>query len=207
VDDYKETRVRKASKMGFQKHFVRLSNPNLLSTSHNDIKLQLLVTNSHDGLSGFSIRLGFFRFVCSNGLVVGQTFESVNLRHTGNVIEKIDQAVERMVAQVEKLNSSIQKMKDRKLSIQEQNEFISSAIKTRYPNKETNDVSIPIMRQEDGENNVFSLYNRVQEALIRGGNNVRSNNNHFRAARGLRSIRGITKVNEELFNLAEKFAA
>lgn len=207
VDDYKETKVRKASKNGFQKHFVRLSNPKLLSTNHNDVKLQLLVTNSHDGLSSFSIKLGFFRLVCSNGLVVGQTFESVNLRHTGNIIEQIDEAVERMVAQVNKLNAAIQKMKDTKLTNDQQNEFIAQAIKTRYPTKQTNDVSIPIMRPEDGESNVFSLYNRVQEALIRGGNNVRGSNNRMRAARELRSIRGITKVNEELFTLAEKFAA
>lgn len=206
VDEYKETRVRKASKQGYQKHMVRLSNPKLLSTKHNDIKLQLLVTNSHDGLSGFSIKLGFFRFVCSNGLIVGDIFESVNLRHTGNIIEKVDEAVERMVAQIEKLDNTITAMKQKTLTDDQQREFISKAIKLRYPTKDIQDVSIPILRPEDGENNVFSLYNRVQETLIRGGNRIRGNNNRLRQARGLNSINMISKVNEGLFDLANELA-
>ena len=206
VDEYKETRVRKASKQGYQKHLVRLSNPNILSTKHNDIKLQLLVTNSHDGLSGFSIKLGFFRFVCSNGLIVGDVFESVNLRHTGNIIEKVDDAVERMVAQTKKLDDAITAMKLKTLTEDEQREFISKAIKLRYPTKDIQDVSIPILRPEDGENNVFSLYNRVQETLIRGGTRIRGNNNRLRTARSLNAINAVSKVNEQLFDLANELS-
>jgi hypothetical protein len=206
VDEYKETRVRKVSKQGYQKHLVRLSNPNVLSTKHNDIKLQLLVTNSHDGLSGFSIKLGFFRFVCANGLIVGDVFESVNLRHTGNIIEKVDDAVERMVAQTKKLDDAITAMKQKTLTEDEQREFISKAIKLRYPTKDIQDVSIPILRPEDGENNVFSLYNRVQETLIRGGNRIRGNNNRLRTARSLNAINAVSKVNEQLFGLANELS-
>ena len=96
--DYQEVKVRKASRAGFQKHMVRMNNPKLLTSAHNDLKLQLVITNSHDGLSSFSIKLGIYRLVCSNGLMVGETFESVTLRHTGSIIEQVDQAVERMVA-------------------------------------------------------------------------------------------------------------
>ena len=116
VDSYSEVKVRKNSRAGFQKHQVRLSNPNLRST-HDDIKLQLIITNSHDGLSSFRMQLGFFRFVCSNGLVVGETFEKICLRHTGMIIEEIDSAVERIVAQVEKLDNTISKMKTKAVTI------------------------------------------------------------------------------------------
>lgn len=206
VDEYKAARVRKASKQGYQKHMVRLSNPSMLSSTHKDIKLQLLITNSHDGTSCFSVKLGFFRFVCSNGLVVGNIFESVSLRHTGTIIEKVDDAIERMVAQVERLDSIIAKMKATNLTITKQNEFINKAIKLRYPNKDYSDVSIPVFRLEDGQDDVFSLYNRVQESLIRGGNRVRNSRNRFNNGRALASIDASTKINEGLFNLAAEYS-
>lgn len=207
VDEYVETRVRKKSKQGYQKHMVRLSNPQLLSTNHKDVRLQLLVINSHDGLSSFQIKLGFFRLVCSNGLIVGDVFESVNLRHAGNILNEIDGAVEKIVAQINKLDNAIQKMKDTKLDNTKQVEFMAKAIKLRYPNHDLNDVNIPVLRPEDGEDNVFSLYNRVQETLVRGGNRIRTLTNRRTTARELRSISKLTSINSGLFDLAVEYSA
>lgn len=205
VDKYQETKVRKASKQGYQKHLVRLSNPELLTSKHSDVKLQLVITNSHDGLSAFTIKLGIYRFVCANGLMVGTTFESVSLRHTGNIIDEVDTAIEKMVAQLSKLDDAITLMKKTKLTKERQKQFLSEAIKIRYEDKSMMDVEIPILRTEDGEDNVFSLFNRVQETLERGGNRVRTNQNRLRNARSLTSISAITKLNESLFNLATEY--
>lgn len=205
VDSYQETRVRKASKQGFQKHLVRLSNPELLTSKHTDLKLQLVITNSHDGLSAFTIKLGIYRLVCANGLMVGTTFESISLRHTGTIIEQVDQAVERMVAQVNKLDTTITAMKNKQLTLDQAREFTARAIALRYPDKTLNDVSIETHRVEDEGNNVFVLYNRIQENLVRGGNRVRSNQNRLRSARALSSITALTKLNEGLFDLATEY--
>jgi hypothetical protein len=181
---------------------VRMNNPKLLTSAHNDLKLQLVITNSHDGLSSFSIKLGIYRLVCSNGLMVGETFESVTLRHTGSIIEQVDEAVERMVAQVAKLDAAISAMKNKVLTAEERIKFINEAIKLRYPTKDSSDVQIPVMRPEDMGNDLFTVYNRVQESLIRGGNTVRRDNNRLRSARALSSIGAITKINEKLFDMA-----
>lgn len=204
--EYVETRVRKASKQGYQKHMVRMNNPKLLSSAHKDVKLQLVITNSHDGLSSFSIKLGIYRLVCSNGLMVGSTFESVTLRHTGSIIEQVDQAVERMVAQVKKLDEAIAQMKARKLTREEEIEFINKAVKLRYPSGNSQDVQIPALRPEDTGSDVFTVYNRIQESLIRGGNTVRNSRNQRRSARALRSINAVTKINEQLFDMAYELA-
>ena len=204
--EYLETRVRKASKQGYQKHMVRMNNPTLLSSAHKDVKLQLVITNSHDGLSSFSIKLGIYRLVCSNGLMVGSTFEAVTLRHTGSIIEQVDQAVERMVAQVKKLDEAIAQMKARKLTREEEIEFYQKAIKLRYPTRDVQDVQIPVNRVEDQGSDVFTVYNRLQEALIRGGNTVRNSRNQLRSARALSSINAVTKINEQLFDMAYNLA-
>lgn len=205
-EDYQAVRVRKKSKEGYQKHIVRLSNPTLLSSAHNDVKLQLVVTNSHDGLSAFKIQLGIYRLVCSNGLMVGRTFESIALRHTGNVIEQVEKSIERMVAQVNKLDAAITLMKQKTLTPEQTTQFVARAIALRYPDKSINDVELTIRRDEDKENNVFTLYNRIQEDLVRGGNEVRNNQNRFRRARNVTSIDKLTKLNEGLFDLASEFS-
>lgn len=203
VAQYSEKSVRNAKRQGYQKHQVRLEHPTLLTSSHSDVKLQLVITNSHDGSSSFSVRLGIYRLVCSNGLMVGRDFEAIRLRHTGSIIEQVDEAVERMVAQTKKLDQMIEKMKNRILTKEEQNQFMEKAVKLRYPKKDSDDVAMPIIRREDQGDDLFTVYNRVQESLIRGST-VRTDNNRFRQARALRSISLMSKINEELFDLASE---
>lgn len=204
VDSYTEVKVRKASRKGFQKHMVRLSNPNLLATNHDDLKLQLLVTNSHDGLSSFKIQLGFFRMVCSNGMVVGQTFDAISLRHTGMILEEIDQTIDKMIAQCNKLSIVIQNMKDKTLTIEEIQTFFNRAVKFR--SQKIENLTVPILREEDKGNNVFVLYNRVQEVLVNGGNKYTNLNKKTRKLKALKSIDVLTKLNADLFDLAVEYS-
>jgi hypothetical protein len=205
VDDYKSVRVRDASRIGYQKHFVRLSHPTMLTTKHNDVKLQLLVTNSHDGSSSFSIKLGIFRLVCSNGLVVGTTFESVTLRHTGMILQEIDGAIEKMVAQVKKLDAVLEKMKGITLTTEQIRSFYDKAVKVRYGEKATiADVTVTSRRTADDANDLFTVYNRVQEALIRGSE-ARGANGRFRQRRAITNIGKDITINEKLFDLASSY--
>lgn len=205
VDEYKSVRVRDASRIGYQKHFVRLSHPTLLNTKHDDVKLQLLVTNSHDGSSSFSIKLGIFRLVCSNGLVVGTTFEAVTLRHTGRILEEIDGAVERMVAQTKKLDEALERMKTRTMTAEEIAKFYNEAVKIRYgANYGKDDVVVTSRRTADDANDLFTVYNRAQEALIRGSE-ARGGNGRFRQRRAITNINKDLTINEKLFDLAYSY--
>jgi hypothetical protein len=206
VDEYKSVRVKDASRHGYQKHFVRLSHPTMLTSRHSDIKLQLLVTNSHDGSSSFQIQLGIFRLVCSNGLVVGTVFETIRLRHTGRVLEEIEPAIERMVAQVQKLDEALDRMKARVLTATEIKTFYEQAVKIRYKDKTSSDVEITSRRTADDANDLFTVYNRTQEALIRGSRVVNAQN-RFRQARAIRSIDKDKSINEKLFELAYSMVA
>jgi len=46
--------------------------------------LRLECFNSVDGSSRFRVLMGWFRFVCSNGLIIGVTRADVRRRHVGN---------------------------------------------------------------------------------------------------------------------------
>lgn len=206
VDKYQEAKVKNKSKQGYQKHLVTLSNDTLLGGTKNGTKLQVLVTNSHDGTSSLVIQLGVYRFACANGLIVGETFEKISLRHTGQIVEQIEESVMRIVAQANRLNDTIERMKSTKLDAAQQKAFFDRAIKLRYENKSTEDVEIPVLRSEDEENNVFNLFNRVQESLIRGGQKAKNNRGNLRTVKAVTSIDNLKRINEGLFDLAVEYS-
>jgi len=110
-------KTRKKERQGYQKHRAIFTNPLLLKETSDGIP-QLLLTNSHDGSSSVVLQLGFFRYVCANGLVVGSNIiEPVRVRHSGNDFEqRLVAAIDDIVAQAEKLTKSIEKMKSTKLT-------------------------------------------------------------------------------------------
>jgi hypothetical protein len=206
LDQYTEVKVRKKDRQGHQKHMVRLSNPAILSSEHDDIKLQLLVINSHDGLSSFKMKLGFYRFVCGNGLIVGETFEEVSFRHKGKeLLNEVDEAIEKMIAQGNKLNGVIQKMKTVNLSMELQNKFIEEAAKLRDSKLTATDIKLTVNRPEDSGDSVYLVLNRIQEALVTGGIRYKTQKGKERKMRPLKNINRLVDVNSELFDLAQKY--
>jgi hypothetical protein len=103
LDNFVAMKTRKKERQGFQKHRAIFTSPLLKAT--NDGVPQLLLTNSHDGTSSVVLQLGFFRFICSNGLVVGSNVvKPLRIRHSGNDFEdRLIAGINTMVAQAEKI--------------------------------------------------------------------------------------------------------
>lgn len=57
-------------KTAYTKHMLRLRHAEQLARSGADVN-EVILINSHDGTSSYQMLAGCFRFVCSNGLVVG----------------------------------------------------------------------------------------------------------------------------------------
>ena len=53
---------------------------------------ELILYNSHDGSSSLKMFAGFYRFICSNGIVAGDGFES-RLRHTSGTVNGFENLV------------------------------------------------------------------------------------------------------------------
>lgn len=204
VDDVLQRKSRKGNGK-YAKHMVRLSHPSLLSSVHNDLKLQLIVTNSFDGSTTFKMQLGFFRFVCSNGMIVGKTLESFSHKHTGSILEEIDESIERIVAEANRLSVMIEKMKTTSLSTAQIISFETAAMKIRSEKLEA--VNYTVRREEDYPTDLYTVYNRIQETLIRGGVEGTSSNNRTRLLRQVNGIDKVRDINERLFDLAISYAA
>lgn len=207
LDKFVALKVRKKERQGFQKHRAIFTSPLMKATA--DGIPQLLLTNSHDGTSSVVLQLGFFRMVCSNGLVVGSNIvPAIRVKHVGNDFEeRLIVAINTMVAQATKLSESIERLKSKKLNASEAGDFFREALQNRLGDVKIQSFTMPVHRKEDEGTDLFTLMNVVQENLIRGGARVTVNDNGVlknKAVRRVRSLVTETEINTMLWNLAEQ---
>jgi len=210
MDNFVAMKVRKKERQGYQKHRAVFTSPLLKATS--DGVPQLLLTNSHDGSSSVVLQLGFFRFICSNGLVVGSNIiEPVRVRHSGNDFdERLIAAINYIVAQAHKLTESIDKLKATKLTDAEILAFQREALQKRLGDVKIESFSMPVHRAEDKANDLFTVMNVVQENLIRGGARVILEQDGKRKDKAVRRVNSMitqTEINTMLWDLAAQKVA
>lgn len=162
---------------------------------------ELILYNSHDGTSALKMFAGFYRFICSNGIVAGQGFEA-RLRHTSSTVTGFEQLIDATANRLPDLMSKIDSMRSQRLSYGDTLEFVKTAAGFRW-NKDLvtdntlNDVYTP-RREEDNDTTMWTVFNRSQEALVRGGVRIGPNN---RRSRALGSINKALEVNTKLWEL------
>ena len=207
--DAKQVKARK--NIGYQKHLITFTNPDIMikGESGDDVQPTVLLTNSHDGKNAFHFQVGLIRFVCENGLVISdQDFAKVHIRHTGYSFEELQSKIVSVIEKLPNLVEKINMFKSTELSDEQVIEFATRASKLRFNNDKsetTVDINglLSIERVEDEGNNLWSVFNRVQEKLIKG------NFNYGRKNRKARSIKNFTQdlnINKELWEVANEYA-
>jgi len=157
---------------GFQKHLMIFEHPELLVDEHN--LLQLLWTNSHDGKSSAKLDLGLFRTICANGLVVGDIFFSESIRHVGQTFyQDLDTAIRAAVAAAPRIIAGIKKLQAIELTDTEINSVATKVAEHKFKGMEGVSINLEelIMPQRRGDwsNDAYTILNRLQEKVIRGG--------------------------------------
>lgn len=213
VDKFVALKTRKIERQGYQKHRVLFSSDALATEHRSEGKLQLLMTNSHDGSSSVVFQLGFFRYVCSNGLVSGKSVgEPIRVRHIGKDFdEKLEKAVIEIAARAKALDEAITKLKNVKLTRQQVKELELKAAQIRFEDAKIVDVEFPLRRNEDVGDGLFEVYNRIQEGLTQGGARITLLNNETKklenkAIRKIRSFVSDDVINSQLFDLAMSYS-
>jgi hypothetical protein len=202
-------RVNKEERKGFQKHIVRMQHSSLMPKVGDEFP-EIVLINSHDGGCSYRMLLGMFRLVCTNGMVSGNIEDEIRFVHRKVNIERINEGVMQMVGRAARLGDVVSRMKSRELTQPEHGSFVEEAVKLRYdrPGQDADyadqrewDNRLRAMnslrRAEDRGNDLWHIFNRVQENLTQG-----------RARSGVRRITSPTtdlNVNRELWNLAEQF--
>lgn len=207
--DAKEIKARKSTTVGYQRHMIKFFNPSI-EIEGNDgdmVYPQIVLTNSHDGLSSFKFQIGLFRLVCSNGLVVMDTsYGDFKLRHMGYTFEELQQKVSEAVSSFPGLVKKINEFQNVELSDWQVADFAGKAALIRFGNNvkvDLDELLVPERKADEGSN-LWVVFNRVQEKLI-GGDCSYTIGSKVRKARAIKNFSMDLKVNEALWSLAEEY--
>ena len=203
ITKVQEVKARKLK--GFQKHLIVFYNPEIqIKGKKGDISYpQILLTNSHDGKNAFNFRIGIFRLVCSNGLVIcTNEFSNLSIRHMNYTFEDLQTKISEIVAKLPGLVKKINLFKSAMLTDPQMVDFATKAAALRNNQRINAMELLRVDREEDKGNNLWSVFNRVQEKILNGGYTYGRKN---RKARTIKNFQQDIKINEELYQLAENY--
>ena len=196
------------------KHMISFQNPDLMIKGKNgdDAFPRIIVTNSHDGLCSFQFRVGIYRLVCSNGLVVAdEEFSAFSIKHKGYTFEELQTVVAQAVADLPNKVVVLNKMQVRMLTADEQRQLAIDAMALRSSNPEakytdaTIEEVLTATRKEDEGDSLWLVFNRIQESIINGGYHAALRGSKVRKVKKIQSFEKDLHVNQELFKLATAY--
>lgn len=169
---------------------------------------EVILLNSHDGTSSYQMLAGMFRFACSNGPVCGDTVADVRVRHKGQIVDSMIEGAYEVLEGFVRVREQRDAMRAILLAPAEEEIFARSALTLKYEP----DVSAPITemqvlaarRLDDVRPDLWSIFNRVQENLCKGGLPARTANGRRQHTRAVQGIDQNVKVNRALWLLAEE---
>ena len=164
----------------------------------------MIIGNSCNGKESLDIDLGMFRNTCANQLVRRQFINDHSLKHTKHNFERLPMIISAINDEANFAINSFKNLKNKPLSQIEILKFINQARKLRFDDNliDSNQL-LKINRPEDAGNDLWLIYNRVQENLTKPGLLVSKDG---RLISGVENIKDNIKLNQNLFELAESFA-
>jgi len=165
--------VRLDDRRGFQKHMLRFQRRDVQAVV-GEYTPDLVLVNSHDRSSAYQLQAGLFRFVCGNGMIVSDaTFERVSIRHSGFTPDEVIDASFKLLDGIPAITARVDAFKQRQLNSTEIAAFAEAALRLRFEDTDKAPINphklLDCRRHEDAGNDLWHVFNRVQEHLIRGG--------------------------------------
>lgn len=202
-----QSRTRIADKRMFTKHMIRFRSAQL--TQVGDTAIEAVLVNSHDGTSCYDLSCGVYRLACLNGMMVAESLiESIHIRHMGDVVDRVIEGTQRILADAPVVNETIARWKQIQLSPAEQTLLAEGAHSLRFDDGApvTPDRLLTVRRTADTGSDLWSTFNRVQENTVRGGLRAYDANGRKVRTREVKGIDGNVKLNRALWTLAERMA-
>ena len=203
-----QSRTRHEDRREYTKHMLRLRHASTLPSAEAQ---EVVLINSHDGTSSYQMTAGVLRFVCMNGLIVGDNIESIKVPHKGDVKNMVIEGAYEVVQSFQAIDARMGEMKETTLTSAMAEAYAEAALTLRYDTEEkaapvTVSQILQSRRAEDTKPDLWATFNRVQENLVRGG--LSGTAAHGRRAR-TRAVTGIDqnfRLNRALWTLSERMA-
>lgn len=191
-------------------HVIKFQHPELYINDGDggvEGRPQMVFVNSHDGTRPLQAELGIFRLVCSNGLMIkSHDMGGFRERHTKLTNDGVKVLLEEKLQLADQAIERINRWSGIQMKRMDMRKFATDALMLRLNEErqpEEHEISsiLEARRDADNKSDLWHVYNRVQENLIKGGFSI-----------GERQARGITNpiadmvLNQGLWQLAEEYA-
>ncbi|HBR1351251.1 DUF932 domain-containing protein [Atlantibacter hermannii] len=199
-----QSRVRDPGRREHTKHMLRLRRAGQINGQQVP---EIIILNSHDGASSFQLLPGIFRSVCTNSLVCGQSFGEIRVPHRGNVVERVIEGAYEVLGVFDQVEEKREAMQSLLLPPQAQQALAKAALTYRFGEEHqavTEVQALSPRRWQDEKNDLWTVFNRLQENLSKGGLPGRSAQGKRRRTRAVNGIDGDLKLNRALWVMAEE---
>ncbi len=204
--------VKARKRKGHQRHMIKFVNPDFIVEGSDEYP-ELLLSNSHDGTTSFTLDVGIFRLICSNGMVIkSQDFGSMKIRHYGYDFSTIKDAVNDLMEKIPGYLQQVEDMKQHKLEKEQMLDFARKAAMLRFAksNEESIEKIVDLTdflestRKEDEGDGLWEVFNRIQEKVVNGKFQYAFGKKE-RKARPVKGFKQQVKLNQDLWELASSY--
>ena len=206
--------VRVAGQHEYAKHILRFRHASALTSAdikkalHNGEEVpEITVVNAHNGAGAYQLNGGFYRFACSNKMIVEcKEFMTVRVKHIGTgLVDKVIEGAYRVIADMPAIGDQIKRWKSLELSAEQRTAFAEEGATIRgtalvIPPAEL----LTAYRTADKGTDLYSTLNVVQENLTRGGQQARTRSGRRATVKGISGVNADIDTNRGLWNLASE---
>ena len=202
-----QSRTRIADRRGFTKHTIRFTHESHGFKDVDGSRFDLLLQNSHVGSSAFTLAAGVYRMVCSNGMIVADSIlDTHRVRHSGRraTLDNVIEGTYRIVDNIDTVEEQVLDWQGRALDTPVQQIFAKAAAQLRWGEDAPIDPQrlLTARRWADTGTDQWSVFNRVQENLLRGGQHGVNANGRNTTTREVKSIDENNRLNKALWTLS-----
>ncbi len=207
--EVRQSQRRDEERMPYTKHMVKFRQHGAIKglLKRGDVIPQVVMLNSHDRSSGFHLYAGMYRVVCSNGLIVSdsQLVEPIKVRHSLAAVGDIVNRSRVLVKGADGVYALREEMLRATMTDKLAREFAHAALAFRPPRRAgilDPGTLLEVRRDEDKALDLWHVFNRVQENMLRGGNTTVTEGGRQVLTKGIGRIERDVQVNSALWGLA-----
>jgi len=195
-------------------HQVQFYNPDVYITNEDgtDISfVKVLLRNNSMGQGRLLFSVGIFRMICSNGLVIkDKDMGEFKLRHMGYNFEHLQglmsDILDRLPSAVEKINTFTNTQLTDEQAVEFAGKALASRLKVETVTLADAVKCLEVYREEDRGLSLWKVFNRVQEALVNGGQTFTNAHGRQRKLRKTTNFLLDQQINEQMWELASEYA-
>jgi len=167
VDEQRNSKTRKITN-----NYVQMMHPDFSvknSKGKDEAFSSITLTNSCSGAQPLQMSLGAYRMICSNGAIAFmEDAESEKIKHTEINYRDLDRFIQSMNGKAQNVIAELNTWKEKNMTFEQMRNLAFNAARLRFNETDENfnpDDLLRVNRVEDEGNDVWTVFNRIQENL------------------------------------------